>query len=63
MNEKEAMKLLLERLNDNGVATASVKDGRLLAFSKKKLLELVAGLEADGKEECIIFIKDPAKVN
>jgi hypothetical protein len=57
-DEQDArMRQALATAEINGVATLKVSDGQIFFFSKKKLQELVAGLEEDGKETCTIFVK------
>lgn len=59
----EAMKILLERLKDNGIATASVKDGRILVISREKLQELFAVVSEKAEKYITLFIKDPTTVS
>jgi hypothetical protein len=57
----KVIKELLERVKEDGVSTASVSDGRIFIFSKQKLEELLKACE--NKEQVIVFIKDPSKLN
>ena len=59
----EQIKLLIERMREDGIATCAVKDGRILAISRKKLRELTMMLDCEDKDECIIFIKGADTLN
>jgi hypothetical protein len=63
MDWDDKIKQMLNRLNEDGVSTAKVNDGQVFCFSKKRLLDLVEQLKKDEQEYCIIFVKDPSKVN
>lgn len=54
----KAIKLLMARVEIDGVATASVSDGRVYIFSKKKLQEILATCEESGEDKIIVLVKD-----
>ncbi len=57
------IKLLLSKMNDDGISTGQVADGRIFIISRVKLAELLKQVNDNGNEAAIIFIKDPSKVN
>jgi hypothetical protein len=59
----EAIKKLLERLDENGFASVKVKDGHVIAISKDRLLALLKTANDSGKDNVIVFLKDPSKTN
>jgi hypothetical protein len=63
MTNDEGIKKMSERLEADGIATAQVANGRLIAIHKSKLLELLAQIEKSGADAGMILIKDPDKVN
>lgn len=54
---------ILEQVETNGVATVSVKDGRVMVFSLDKLKSIVDNVEKAGKHQVLIFIQDPKSLN
>lgn len=63
IKEDEKIKKLLIYVKEDGVATCSVDDGRIVIFSAAKLKSLLAEIESSGKDYGIILIKDASKMN
>ena len=50
-------------IEEVGVATVTVKDGRVMVFQLAKLKEIVKNVEDAGKDVVCIFIQDPRSLN
>jgi len=61
--DDDGLKILLERMREDGIATCMVKDGRILAINRKKLRELTMIMDCEDKDEIIIFIKGAETLN
>lgn len=60
---EQMIKEIAAKIKEDGIATASVKDGRMLCLSLQKLKDLVKQTEEEGRDYCLVFIKDPATLN
>lgn len=54
----KGMTHLLSRMEVDGVAVVGVRDGYVMAFSKKKLLELVDACDRSREEKVIFVVRD-----
>lgn len=59
VHETEPTEFLLKIAELNGVACATVKDGHVLIFTRSKLVDVLARIDANGNDKAIIFIKRP----
>lgn len=48
---------MFELVKKSGVACTTVSDGHVILIAKDRLKELLASVEAQGSEHCVIFIK------
>jgi hypothetical protein len=63
MSDEQKLRETMDRLQEDGVATVKVRDGRIVFFSKKVMQQLLAAAEEKGVEHCSIFIKASETLN
>lgn len=56
MSDK-ALQHLFSRVETDGVAAVKVKDGEVFLFSRKKVEELLAGMDSSGENRCLVFVQ------
>ncbi len=55
------IELLMELAATHGVAAASVDDGTIIVFSRTRLVELLAVIDAKESDRAIVFVKRGAR--
>lgn len=59
----EKIKTLIDRIMEDGIASATVSDGHVWGFSLAKLREMVATCEKQEQEYLLVQVKNPSSVN
>lgn len=53
----KALQHLFSRVETDGVAAVKVKDGEVFLFSRKKVEDLLAAMDKNGENRCLVFVQ------